>query len=168
MLFYLNFRGKEYKVQVESRNETLQLRFNDEAERPIDLFFYGNDCTFIHDSRVFQANIVGMKHEYTVWRPEGNINLSVESEYRRIVGLLRGQAAESENSIHAKMPGKIIKVLVKPGQSVEKDQPVLVMEAMKMENEIRAMTAGEVSKLLVSEGQAVESGALLMEIQPAE
>ena len=168
MLFYLNFRGKEYKVQVESKSESLQIRFNDDEERPIDLYFYGNDCTFLHENRVFSANIVGQKHEYTLWRPEGNINLSVESEYRRIVGLLRGQAAESENSIHAKMPGKIAKVLVKVGQTVEKDQPVIVMEAMKMENEIRASTAGDVLKLLVSEGQAVETGALLMEIQPHE
>lgn len=168
MLFYVKFRGTEYKVQVESRHEELHLRFNDEEEQPVDLFFYGNDVTFINDARVFSANLVGQKHEYTVWRPEGNINLSCESEYRRIVGLLRGQAAESENAIHAKMPGKIAKVMVKLGQHVEKDQPVMVMEAMKMENEIRASVTGEVAKLLVAEGQAVESGALLMEIQPAE
>ncbi len=61
--------------------------------------------------------------------------------------------------IRAQMPGKIIRVLVKPGQSVEKDQPLLVMEAMKMENEIRAPGAGKLSQVKVNEGQAVETGA---------
>lgn len=61
--------------------------------------------------------------------------------------------------IRAQMPGKIVKVLVSAGSTVEKDQPLLVMEAMKMENEIRAPEAGLVKEVKVTEGQAVESGA---------
>jgi acetyl/propionyl-CoA carboxylase alpha subunit len=66
--------------------------------------------------------------------------------------------------IRAQMPGKIVRVLVKEGAQVEKDQPLLVIEAMKMENEIRALQAGTVSAVKVSEGQAVESGADLMKL----
>ncbi len=61
----------------------------------------------------------------------------------------------------AQMPGKIVRVLARQGESVEKDQAVLVMEAMKMENEIRAPGAGVLAKIAVSEGQAVETGAEL-------
>jgi len=62
----------------------------------------------------------------------------------------------------AQMPGKILRVLVVAGQSVEKGQPIVLMEAMKMENEIRALQAGKVSQVKVIEGQAVETGADLV------
>ena len=64
----------------------------------------------------------------------------------------------------APMPGKIVKVLVSPGETVEAGRGVLVMEAMKMENELKAARAGVVQEIKVKEGQAVEMGALLLVI----
>jgi biotin carboxyl carrier protein len=166
MLFFIKHQGKEHRIRVESRNNQLYVAFNEESEEPIDLVYYGNDCMFIHQNKVFNANVVGDKADYTVWRPGGNLNLVVESEYRRIVGLLRGQELEQENNVYAKMPGKIVKILRKVGDPVSKGDSVIVMEAMKMENEIRVTLSGKVSNLCVSEGQAVETGTLLMELTP--
>lgn len=165
MLFYITFQGKEQKIRVESRNHQLYVQLGDGPEEPMDLNFFGNDCLLVHDSQVFQANVVGDKTDYTVWRPNGNLSFSVESEYKRIVGLLRGKTLEAENNVYAKMPGKIAKLLVKVGTTVEKGTPLCVMEAMKMENEIRSTIEGEVGVIHVAEGQAVESGALLIEIK---
>ena len=165
MLFYIRYRDKEYKIRVESRNQQLQVKFDQELEEKVDLFFFGNDCTFLGTESVFSANIVGNKNEFTVSRPQGNLSFQVESEYRRIVGLLRGSDLEQENIVYAKMPGKIVKILKKPGDTVEKGESVLVMEAMKMENELRASLSGTVKKLSVTEGQAVETGANLMELE---
>jgi biotin carboxyl carrier protein len=64
--------------------------------------------------------------------------------------------------VKALMPGKIVRILTQVGELVEKDQPLLVMEAMKMENEIKAVQAGKITALKVTEGQAVESGAELI------
>ncbi|MBC7386630.1 MAG: biotin/lipoyl-binding protein [Cryobacterium sp.] len=64
--------------------------------------------------------------------------------------------------VRAQMPGKIMRILVKTGDEVLKDQPLLVMEAMKMENEIRALSSGKIEAVKITEGQAVESGADLM------
>jgi biotin carboxyl carrier protein len=64
--------------------------------------------------------------------------------------------------IRAQMPGKIIRVLVEADQVVQKDQPIVVMEAMKMENEIRAPLTGKVTQIKAVEGQAVETGADLL------
>jgi biotin carboxyl carrier protein len=68
--------------------------------------------------------------------------------------------------VRAQMPGKIIAVSVKAGDVVEKDQPLLVMEAMKMENVIRAPQAGKLGQIKVQAGQAVETGADLCVIDP--
>lgn len=75
-------------------------------------------------------------------------------------------AVKKGTRVRAQMPGKIIRVIVAAGAVVEKDQPLLVMEAMKMENEIRAPQAGKIGQVKVAEGQAVETGADLCVIDP--
>jgi len=168
MLFYIRYRDREYRVRVESKNQQLLVTYGDESEQAVDLSFYGNDCTFVSPESVFSANVVGSKSDYVVSRPEGNLSFVVESEYRRIVGLLRGTDLEQENIVYAKMPGKIVKVIKKVGDAVQKGDSVMVMEAMKMENELRASISGTVQSIMVAEGQAVETGALLLEIKPKD
>src|ERR1700730_3810750 len=63
--------------------------------------------------------------------------------------------------IAAPMAGKVVRVLVAPGQRVESGQGLLVVEAMKMQNEIRSPKTGTVERLLAKEGQAVNSGEIL-------
>ncbi len=65
-------------------------------------------------------------------------------------------------SIVAPMPGRIVKVLVQPGEAVEARQGLVVVEAMKMENELRAPRSGTVAEVRVSEGASVEANAVLV------
>jgi biotin carboxyl carrier protein len=69
--------------------------------------------------------------------------------------------AEGRQQIVAPMPGKVVKFLVKAGDTVEADQGLLVIEAMKMQNEIRSPKSGVVERLLAEEGQAVNAGEVL-------
>ena len=64
--------------------------------------------------------------------------------------------------IVAPMPGKVVRVLVKAGDTVRARQPVVVVEAMKMENELRADREGTVAEIHAHEGASVEAGALLV------
>jgi biotin carboxyl carrier protein len=67
--------------------------------------------------------------------------------------------------VTAPMPGKIVKVLVKPGDTVAARQGLVVIEAMKMENELRAAREGHVKEVHVAEGDLVEAGRLLTVIE---
>jgi len=75
----------------------------------------------------------------------------------------RGAAAEAEGrqQVLAPMPGKIIRVLAKAGDSVEMKQGLVVVEAMKMQNEIRSPKSGVVERIMVTEGQTVNTGEVL-------
>jgi biotin carboxyl carrier protein len=66
--------------------------------------------------------------------------------------------------VHAPIAGKVVKVLVAPGDAVAAGQPVLVLEAMKMENELVAERGGTVSAVHKAAGQAVDTGELLVEL----
>jgi acetyl/propionyl-CoA carboxylase alpha subunit len=72
--------------------------------------------------------------------------------------------AEGPQEIVAPMPGKIVKVLVREGQEVERDAGLLVIEAMKMQNELRAPRAGRVERVYMTEGRGVEAGARLLRL----
>ena len=65
----------------------------------------------------------------------------------------------------APMPGKVVRVLVKPGDEVQARQGLIVVEAMKMENELRAAGAGRVREVFVKEGQSVEAGTALAVVE---
>ena len=59
------------------------------------------------------------------------------------------------------MPGKVFKLIAKPGDSVSEGQVIMILEAMKMENEIVAPQAGVVDTILVKEGDMVETETVL-------
>lgn len=70
-----------------------------------------------------------------------------------------------EGAVTAIMPGKIIRLLVAPGDQVGEGDVVCILEAMKMENELRAPRAGTVEAVYVQPGQDVEMGSVLAEIK---
>lgn len=74
-------------------------------------------------------------------------------------------AGTGPQRITAPMPGKIVRVLVKPGDEVKARQGLVVVEAMKMENELRAARDGRVRDVSVVEGQSVDAGALLLVVE---
>ena len=73
-----------------------------------------------------------------------------------------GAGGQSAGEMRASMPGKVVKVLCKPGDVIKAGQGLLVIEAMKMENELRALGPGKVTEVLVREGQTVEGGQRLV------
>jgi biotin carboxyl carrier protein len=61
------------------------------------------------------------------------------------------------------MPGLVINIVVSEGDAVEKDSPLLILEAMKMENVIKSAAPGIVKRVLATKGVAVEKGSVLIE-----
>lgn len=76
-----------------------------------------------------------------------------------------GEIAKKGAQIKAPMPGKVIRVLVEPGQQVTAGQGVIVVEAMKMQNELKSPREGRVSAITAREHQAVNAGMVLMTIE---
>ena len=76
-----------------------------------------------------------------------------------------GHAAHGRSEVVAPMPGRVVKVLVKRGDTVQPRQGVVVVEAMKMENELRAPRGGVVADVRVTEGMSVNANAVLIVIE---
>lgn len=94
--------------------------------------------------------------------------LEVIDELRKSLRDRKGKfKAEGPQEIKAPMPGKVVKVLVKPGDAVDEGQGLVIVEAMKMENVLKSAIKGVVKEVFVSEGQAVEARMPLATVEPA-
>jgi len=69
------------------------------------------------------------------------------------------------NVVKAPLPGKVTRVMVKPGDKVSSGDVLLYIEAMKMENEIVAPSDGEVVQVFVKPGDVVETDQPLVELR---
>lgn len=77
------------------------------------------------------------------------------------VSTIRYADEENPLEIGANIPGAIVKLLVREGDTVEDKQPIAVIEAMKMETNILSTAKGIVEKIFVKEGQAVKAGEMI-------
>ena len=73
------------------------------------------------------------------------------------------RSAQKAGDLKAPMPGLVLSVLVKPGDRVKRNDPVLVLEAMRMENLSRAPADAEVKAVLAEKGRPVEKGQPLIQ-----
>jgi biotin carboxyl carrier protein len=65
--------------------------------------------------------------------------------------------------LKAPMPGLIIEINVSEGQAVKKDEPLLILKAMKMENILRSPIDGVISKILVQQNQKIEKETAILQ-----
>ena len=72
---------------------------------------------------------------------------------------------EDKSQVGSSIPGMVSKINVKPGDAVEENQVLAVIEAMKMETSVVARMAGVVDQVLIKEGTSVKAGELLMTIK---
>lgn len=109
-----------------------------------------------HSKRCFTFKIDGEK--YTV---------TIADYYERLVQQLGLSVGSSKkiNTVKAPMPGLVINILVKPGQIVQKGDPLLILEAMKMENVLKAAGEGVVKTVHTEKGQPVDKGQTLLEFE---
>ena len=75
------------------------------------------------------------------------------------------EGVQQKKDVKTSMPGKIIDVLAKEGDSVEEGQAVLILEAMKMQNEIKSPLSGRIKRIFPVSGDSVEAGALLFSVE---
>jgi len=124
---------------------------------------------------IYSLLIGGVSYVADVWDEDGTCVVHVGAEryvvnveeHTRYIIRTKGGAGggQAARTLVAPLPGRIVKVAVKPGDRVEKGATLLVIEAMKMENEFRAGASGTVAEVRVEPGQAVNGGDVLVVIR---
>ena len=81
-------------------------------------------------------------------------------------GARSAQAGQREQVIRSQITGKVLRVMVKVGETVAAGQAVAIVEAMKMENQVFAQAPGTVLSVSIKDGDAVQTGKELVRLSP--
>lgn len=107
-------------------------------------------------SKEVKLNIDGNSYSVTLQEP---IDLLLSSMGMDL------KAMQKAEPVKAPMPGMVLKILVAPGQQINKGDGLLILEAMKMENILKASGPATVKAIKINERTAVEKGAILIELE---
>ena len=108
------------------------------------------------DGHRFTSKVTKDNDLVVVQMPWGNTSLQELPRF-----LLPG-SEEISGGLTAPMPGKVVELKVKVGDSISKGDAVVILEAMKMEHEVNAPADGKVSEIYIKKDEQLENGALLM------
>ena len=79
-----------------------------------------------------------------------------------------GAGTIGDGSVSSPMPGRVVKIPVEEGQQVEKNQVLVIVEAMKMENPLKSSMDGTVRKIHYAEGDLVDAGKPIVEVEAVQ
>ncbi|MFI4912477.1 MAG: biotin/lipoyl-containing protein [Sedimentisphaeraceae bacterium JB056] len=122
----------------------------------------GNDCYDVTlDGKVYtvklsgkQAVVNGKTFNYTVGASEGGDASGSKSS----------NATGQVDTVKAKLPGAVVKVLVEEGEDVDEGQTIMILEAMKMETEVKSLVSGTIEEISVKVGDQVKADQVLVTI----
>ncbi|MBA4805823.1 MAG: ATP-grasp domain-containing protein [Brevundimonas sp.] len=144
---------------------TRGFRLNASPVRTVRLWLEGGERDVIPaDGATYQRTTI--LHEDRIVGFESGVAHAFRDRAPTSSGSAAGPA--SDGSLRAPMPGKIVAAPAKPGDTVAKGQPVVVLEAMKMEHALVAPFDGVVESVAAAIGDQVGEGAVLAVVKPAD
>jgi biotin carboxyl carrier protein len=167
MSFVAKLGEHAYTVEIEETDKSVYRVSVDGNEFLVDGKKTGRtNYSLIVNNRSFEVEVDNSGDEYRVLVDGRNYHVHLVDERRlRVGGAQAGLELQGRQNVSVPMPGKIIAVLVNEGDTVEKGQGLVIVEAMKMENEVRSPISGEVKEIKVKPGDTVEGGAVLIVVE---
>lgn len=154
--------GRPAKLHLEPSHFTFQVGQVPDLSRSYSIISSGPG--------IFSILIEGRSYQATILAP-GTIQVNnhifnVEIFDPRELGARSNAAAsQGRQNIAAPMPGKVVRLLVAAGDTVEPGQGLIVVEAMKMQNEMKSPKAGTVVEIKTKDGATVAAGEILIVIE---
>jgi len=162
MKYYVEIDGQEFEIEIGVEGQVTV----DGSPVSVNMVRIPgqNVYSLLVDHRSFEVAVEEIRGGYRILLLGEQYDAKVQDERVRRLMAGREQPApiSGDLTVRAPIPGLVVRVHVHPGEEVAKDQPLLILQAMKMDNEIRAPRDGTVRDVHVSEGQSVEQNEPLV------
>lgn len=167
--YLVKVEGREFDVELEYRADGYGVIVDGLPVRITSHELNDTRSVLLVDDRSYEVDVRSNGHD------EGRIvfmlgvEIAAEVEQYHLAQLRKraGVATEAvvQRNLRAPMPGLILYVKIAVGETVAKNDPLIVIEAMKMENVLKAPIDGTVKSINVSKGASVEKGDILLEFE---
>lgn len=161
-------------VELISKEDNKVVINIDEKQYVLDVVMAENGiCSILHNGKSFNAELTrsenGKSYKVNTHFHTFPVNI-VDSQAKYIRNRKKDDSDENQARIFSAMPGKVVKVLVNEGDTVQSGQSVIVIEAMKMQSEYKVKKDCIIKKIMVEAGQAVDGDQTLitLEDKPSE
>ena len=167
--YLVKIDNKEYDLHLEYRADGYEVSVDGAPVRVTNHRLGETRSVLLVENRSFEVDVRsnGLADSKTVFMLGVEIPVEIEeyqlAQLRKTAGMKSGPSVEKK--LKAPMPGLILEVKVASGDKVSKDQPLIVIEAMKMENVIKASGDAVVKSVDVSKGASVEKGDQMLEFE---
>lgn len=163
MKYEAEIDGHQISLEIEQRNGRVLATIGrrsydlevDSPEAGVYLLFLGDE---VHEARVWSADPDALRVKLGSRLFTASI---IDRKHRRTIE----HRPEGPQQLTAPMPGKVVRVLLKPGDEVAAGQGVVIVEAMKMQNEIKSPKAGRIREVRVAEGENVNNKQVLAVVE---
>jgi biotin carboxyl carrier protein len=169
MKFWVTLEGRDAEVEFHTEGDRLLLELEG---RKLEADFHK-----LPDGEVWSLLVNGHSHEVRVTPGTDGLDITFDGTTvpvsvrhpleKVLMSSDRAAVAGGEETIVAPMPGLVVAIKVRPGETVAPGQAVAVVEAMKMQNELAAKRGGVVSDVLVAERASVSAGQPLVRMRAA-
>jgi len=165
MKLELIVNGAENRIEILAAGPACRFRLGDEPERSAQVEV-AEPCVYsvLMEGRSYDAHIEESATGMVVTIDGHRFEIEVHDP-RRWIRKSSAHGVEGVQAVAAPMPGKVVRVLVAAGDTVEAGQGLMVVEAMKMQNEMKAPRAGRVLHVAAKEGETVAAGQVLMTLE---
>ncbi len=149
--------GSVYHVRVDEREYHLDI---EQVSKGI--------YSIINEGKSINMEMIdgGTLNSYKVNTIKNYFEIEVIDARTRYLLSTQGDIHQGHNVITSPMPGKVVKIPVNEGDTVEKGETVIVVSAMKMESEYKAPFNGIIKHIFVAEGTIIEGHQSLIEMTP--
>ncbi len=164
MGYIVKVDDKEFALDLERHGDTFKVRLNNkEVKAEIVSPYQNNQMIVAIDNKIYKI-ISDAENCIVVNEEEYHAEVFDENIYK-LMKTSPEAIHKKELTITVPMPGLVIEVEVKEGDSIKAGQGLVIVEAMKMQNEIKTPRDGIVKKILVQKGQTVNSKDTLIIIE---
>jgi len=161
MKWIVDVAGRSGSLEMRMEGQDTHFRFDDGLERFASVMEVERGVySVIENGRSYDVRVSGT----TVLLCGYALDVDVRDP-RELSASKGAGAGHGRLEIVAPMPGKVVRLLVAAGDSVEAGQGLIVVEAMKMQNEMKAPKAGVILELKAVEGSTVAAGDVLAVIE---
>jgi biotin carboxyl carrier protein len=160
MRYEADIDGRQVSVELDERDGRISAKIGErdydlELAHPEESVYLIFDQDHIYETRVWNEGTSALRVQLRDRIFTVNI---IDRKHRRATA---DHSSEGRQQLTAPMPGKVVRVLLEPGDEVAAGQGIVVVEAMKMQNEIKSPKAGRVIEIRVTEGATVTANQML-------
>ena len=167
-MYKIKVGEKEFEVEPHTHNAAAGI--SNGKEYKLDITPERNGLHLLKDHKSYRISYVDIDYETKSFTMQVNGNAyTVEAKDRFDLLLeelgMEDLAGSAVNDLKAPMPGLVLSIEVKAGDSISKGDALVVLEAMKMENVLKASSDAVVKSIAVETGKAVEKNQILIEFE---